>query len=337
MRQNLHAAADILSGNAPRDIPEDAALAAWQSLFFVVPVVSTTFASFARLFCHLGREALGWLLIDEAGQATPQNAVGALWRSKRAVIVGDPLQLEPVTTLPLRAEQAIRGDHGVDEQWLSSSTSVQRLADRLTPLGTWLSGDDGRIWVGAPLTVHRRCDQPMFGIANDVAYDGLMISKTLPEAARKFDAKYPSLPKSKWIDVVSDESQGHWIPAEGRELDKILAVLKSLDFDMSQVMVIAPFRDIAQRVRQQAGRYPGLTAGTIHTAQGKEANIVILVLGGNPQRAGAKSWAASKPNLLNVAVSRAKRRLYVIANRSEWATHRHFDVLADRLPHSLPR
>jgi hypothetical protein len=64
---------------------------------------------------------------------------------------------------------------------------------------------------------------------------------------------------------------------------------------------------------------------------------VILVLGGDPQRAGAKRWAASKPNLLNVAVSRAKRRLYVIGNRSAWATHRHFDVLADRLPHSPPR
>lgn len=54
------------------------------------------------------------------------------------VVVGDPLQLEPITALPFRAEQAIRGDHSVDEQWLSSHTSVQRLADRLTDLGTYL-------------------------------------------------------------------------------------------------------------------------------------------------------------------------------------------------------
>jgi hypothetical protein len=356
MRQNLQAAADVLGGNAPRDVPEDAALAAWQTLFFVVPVVSTTFASFARLFSHLGRETLGWLLIDEAGQATPQNAVGALWRSKRAVIVGDPLQLEPVTTLPFRAEQAIRRDHGVDEQWLSSRTSVQRLADRLTPLGTWLPGDEGRIWVGAPLTVHRRCDQPMFGIVNDIAYDGLMINGTGTEGAEKFRATNLSLPESKWIDVVSAESQGHWIPAEGRQLEIILTALADRGFDMSQVMVIAPFRDVARNVRRYAhdarkrahavgGRggvkdddgKRGPTAGTIHTAQGKQADIVILVLGGNPQRAGAKRWAAGKPNLLNVAVSRAKRRLYVIGDRSTWAAHRHFDVLADRLPNTPPR
>jgi hypothetical protein len=123
-------------------------------------VISTTFASFARLFCHLRQEALGWLLIDEAGQATPQSAAGALWRSQRAVIVGDPLQLEPITTLPFRAEQAIRGDHHVDEQWLPSCTSVQRLADRLTHLGTRLPGDEGKIWVGAPLTVHRAATNP---------------------------------------------------------------------------------------------------------------------------------------------------------------------------------
>jgi hypothetical protein len=46
--------------------------------------------------------------------------------------------------------------------------------------------------------------------------------------------------------------------------------------------VIAPFRDVARGVRQCAARYPRLTAGTIHTAQGKQAGIVIIVLGGNP-------------------------------------------------------
>ena len=30
----------------------------------------------------MGQDSLGWLLIDEAGQATPQSAAGAIWRSK---------------------------------------------------------------------------------------------------------------------------------------------------------------------------------------------------------------------------------------------------------------
>ncbi|MGH3916144.1 MAG: AAA domain-containing protein [Pseudonocardiaceae bacterium] len=336
MRRNLQAAMDLVSGDVPGDLPEGAVLAAWQSLFFVVPVVSTTFASYARLFGHLGKEALGWLLIDEAGQATPQNAVGALWRAKRAVVVGDPLQLEPVTTLPFRAEQAIRNELGVDEQWSTSRISVQRLADRLTPLGTWLPDDDGKAWVGVPLTVHRRCDQPMFGIVNTIAYDGLMIDGTGQNSGERFDAAYPTLPPSKWIDVAGGGAQGHWIPDEGRQLDRILGTLAELEFDMSEVMVIGPFRDIARQVSGRSRRYPGLVAGTIHTAQGKQADIVVLVLGGAPDRPGARKWAASKPNLLNVAVSRAKRRLYVIGNRQAWSPCRYFDVLATHLPYTTP-
>lgn len=332
MRQSLHAAVDVVQGSAPRDLPEKAVRAAWQSLFFVVPVVSTTFASFARVFQHLGKESLGWLFIDEAGQATPQNAVGAIWRSRRVVVVGDPLQLEPVVTLPFRAQQAIRGDHGVAEKWLPGKTSVQQLADQVTPLGTYLPTDDGKIWVGAPLKVHRRCDEPMFGIVNNIAYDGLMVNGIKKREELCFPGTEESLPCSKWLDVVSEDSEGHWIPTEGVKLDAILTFLHRSGFDMSQVMLIGPFRDVAKQLRRRAHRYPGLTVGTVHTAQGKEADIVLLVLGGDPQRHGAKRWAAGKPNLINVAVSRARRRLYVIGARSSWSGLRHFDVLAAGLP-----
>ncbi len=44
----------------------------------MIPVVSTTFASLPRLFRDVGREALGWLLVDEAGQASAQQVVGGI-------------------------------------------------------------------------------------------------------------------------------------------------------------------------------------------------------------------------------------------------------------------
>ena len=67
VRGNLNALVDFLSGKSRpgnRDL-----LAAWQTLFLVVPVISTTFASVPAMFGGLGQESVGWLLIDEAGQA----------------------------------------------------------------------------------------------------------------------------------------------------------------------------------------------------------------------------------------------------------------------------
>jgi hypothetical protein len=332
MQRNLRGVVNILKGEAPSDLPEATVRAAWQDFFLVVPVVSTTFASYDRLFRGLGREALGWLLIDEAGQAAPQQAVGALWRARRAVVVGDPRQLEPIITIPHTAQQALRRHFEVAETWLPAQTSVQQLADRVCVLGTTLPADgedDQDVWVGAPLRVHRRCDEPMFSISNRIAYGGLMVFGTKPRDA------LTTLRESCWIDVTGSEAEGHWIPAEGRALDTLLSEIKQTitPSDDLKLFVISPFRDVVRQLQRTAIQNPlRVTYGTVHTAQGKEAAIVILVLGTDPRWPGARNWAARKPNLLNVAVSRAKHRLYVIGNREAWKGHRYFDVVAAKLP-----
>ncbi|MFY3308753.1 hypothetical protein ACOTEM_15890, partial [Achromobacter ruhlandii] len=61
-------------------------------------------------------------------------------------------------------------------------------------MGTWLPGkENGKVWVGSPLRVHRRRDDPMFSISNDIAYDGLMVQGKSPSAH--------SWPHCHWIDV----------------------------------------------------------------------------------------------------------------------------------------
>ena len=143
-----------------------------------------------------------------------------------------------------------------------------------------------------------------------------------------------SLPSSAWIDVKSESGEGHWVPAEGVQLMGLVDGLLEAGVGRDQIALISPFRDCASRLRRIAldmGLDAG-TAGTVHTAQGKEADVFVLMLGGNPRLPGAKVWAASKPNLLNVAVSRGKKRLYVIGDLAAWRKHNHFSLMADYLP-----
>ncbi len=322
VKTNLTGAINILKGKVSPGVDSQTLRSAWATLFFVVPVVSTTFASFDRLFAHLGRESLGWLLIDEGGQATPQSAVGALWRSKRAVIVGDPRQLEPIVSLPFTAQQALRAHFGVEETWLPSKNSAQTLADRVSRFGTTLQSEDSEepIWVGSPLRVHRRCEKPMFDISNQIAYSGQMVYDTeeLPLL----------LPRSSWIDVRAMESEDHWIPEEGVVLGILLSDLLRSGVSPANILLISPFRVVARKLKEIAVRHRIAQAGTIHVSQGKESDIVVLVLGGDPRRPGAKDWASEKPNLLNVAASRAKRRLFIIGNREEWSQYPNFSDAA---------
>lgn len=322
----------------------------WASLFLIVPVVSSTFASIQRLFRHLKQEEIGWLFIDEAGQTPPHHAVGALWRSKRAIIVGDPLQIEPVITLPKILSKKLYNYHNVSSLFDITIQSVQTISDISNPFGTFIGNEEEGIWVGAPLIVHRRCCDPMFSIANEIAYDNLMIQATLPE----FSILDPYLNQSLWINPkhsLARDEELHWIEKEGEIACYIIDRL------IHQLGVLPPFFVITPFVSVKQGMIKYINEkylirwslhlqmdknklkfalyeliGTIHTFQGKQADMVILLLGGNEQKLGAISWASERPNILNVAITRAKKLLYVIGSIKLWGNQPHFSKLAASLP-----
>lgn len=168
-----------------------------------VPVLSTTFASVGRMLHGVKGGELGWVMIDEAGQASPQQAVGAIWRAKRVLVVGDPLQIEPVFTTSPSLVRHLCQDllHEHAEKWNPEKLSVQQVADRVNHWGCKLEMMNNNIWIGIPLWVHRRCIEPMFSIANKLAYNNRMIH---------------GLDTDKICSrLVNGELENHWLVSRG--------------------------------------------------------------------------------------------------------------------------
>lgn len=345
---NIVALCQLLSGKRPQEAPH--ALAIWQSLFMVVPVVSTTFASFASQFRDLGPNALGWLFIDEAGQAVPQAAVGALWRAKRAVVVGDPLQIEPVFTVPIQLIEALATSSTLpsDMNVAPHQVSVQNLADAANPLGAWIGSGEGKQWIGSPLRVHRRCVEPMFSIANQIAYEGKMIFFD-PDDPKKRQPPADSynLGFSAWVHSAGAAQNKQAVQEQIALVHKALVALYQQTGSLPPIYIISPFKRIKDELISQISKpenwallisagevalpkryvlqeWTKARIGTVHTFQGKEESIVWMVLGCDKRTKAAADWAAAKPNLLNVALTRAQHRFFMIGDSELWGGLNHF-------------
>lgn len=343
---NIFAISNFLTRKTP--LTPEKALCIWQSLFMIVPVVSTTFASFARQFNELDRQSLGWLFIDEAGQAVPQAATGALRRAQKAIIVGDPLQIEPVFTVPAELIRSISNcsKHTAKGTYSPERVSVQNLADRASIIGSWLGFESSKLWIGSPLRIHRRCFDPMFKISNSIAYENKMITA--------LDEKLPSEKKllpfeSAWINIGGRTEEKQIVPEQSDFIVTLIKVLYSRDGVLPQLYIITPFKAVKNdliirllRAKWEEDTFPPppvkelkkwcrTKIGTVHTFQGRENDIVIMVLGADKQKEGAVRWASAKPNLLNVAITRAKKQFFIVGDKSLWAGMNFFSLLGHEI------
>ncbi len=320
--------------------------ALFQSLNLLTPVISTTFASAHRLFKDVpitGERAdapLGLLVIDEAGQALPYAALGVLARCRRAMVVGDPFQIEPVVAQEAKVLRPILAKD-IPLAYKQDCASVQRLADAANPYGQSREDEDGdSTWVGCPLVVHRRCISPMFDISNEVAYQNTMLNETRPLSSdnpadkQRLDRFY--LPSSQWINVAGNEGgrKNHYVAAQGERVAEIVVHAFEKKPDGPSLFVISPFTTVKEGVKRALGgckpasvsgdawdTFLANNIGTVHTFQGKEADEVVFVLGCDKDAPGAVQFVGL--NIVNVAASRAKHRLYVVGDYNVWQRNDH--------------
>lgn len=328
-RNNLKLFFEMFRGKVP--ITNETGAILWNTFFFCVPVVSTTLASVSRLFKNLKKETIGWLLLDEAGQATPQSIAGILWRSKRCIIVGDPLQIKPVITHPEHLIKLLRTEGQIDDiVWSPLASSAQTLADRVSAKGTYIGADESRTWSGFPLRTHRRCDNPMFSISNTIAYEGMMVKAKIDEQFKC------TLGKSSWFDIEGTSIENRHVVLEEIEfLKNRITDLNSSGYD-KEIFIISPFLSVKNACEDAFSQHDKVLCGTVHTFQGKEAEIVFLVLGSDPAKPGARHWVTQSPNMLNVAVTRAQKRFFIIGNLKLWGDLeylRHFKEVLLVRPH----
>lgn len=330
--------------------------ALFQSLAILTPTISTSFASVERLFSDIPismdtPSTFGLCIIDEAGQAAPYAALGALARCKNALVVGDPSQIEPIVT---KRELIFRKFFGgnISKSITDDSSSVQSFADAANPLGHFRKANPNSNnlkkeyeWVGCPLVIHRRCESPMFDISNIVSYDGDMLNECRP-LDRSHDRENLDklcLSASQWIDIKGDEAgrKDHFVAEQG---ELVLSLINDrltgansedgCSRSLPSIFVISPFKSVIKGLREMMAEYLSQldnlddsteklwmdfsenNIGTVHTFQGKEADEVIFLLGCSEQSMGAIRWVS--PNIVNVAITRARRRLYIVGDYDVW-------------------
>ncbi|UZW13044.1 AAA domain-containing protein [Clostridium pasteurianum] len=180
----------------------------------------------------------------------------------------------------------------------------------------------------------------MFSISNEVAYNNRMFKKS---AAPEPDVLL-LLNRSIWIDIKGKENgdKDHFVPVQGDKTIEMVLSAFELQNGFPNLYIISPFKTVANNIKSLLKKalhkhYPNYDqddiddwvdkfCGTVHTFQGKEANEVIIILGCDEKSGeGAAQWAGKKPNILNVAVTRAKYRVAIIGDSDLWRKVPNFD------------
>lgn len=263
------------------------------------------------------------VLVDEVSMAP----IPALWAVatlvKRAiVVVGDFLQLPPI----------VQSEESEAKKWLGRDAfKVHGLAD------AWERGDRLPSYFVALKEQHRMHPE-ISAIVNRV-YKGALrdsITVTRPEADRDLRVWLAQTPRWDNPVILIDTSQyGGWNTAKDRSRCNPLSAMLAAE-TVSQmlakgrppvtegyprILVISPYRPHAKLLQvmfKDDGVDAEVLANTVHSFQGSEADAVILdLVVDNPH------WKTNITNpkadleiirLMNVALSRARRRLVVIGN-----------------------
>ena len=254
------------------------------------------------------------VIVDEASQCSLAGVLPLVYRAKRLAVVGDPCQLNPIVSLSDGLLQEIAAQTGFDNDDLRARGIHHKF-------GSAYSAFEFAARPQRPvlLNEHYRCHPHIARWFNRTFYKGeLTVLTDVFDTSRRDRAIC-------WVDVdgaATRPAAGSWFNrAEAEQtVRQLRAVIES---GYETVGVVTPFTAQAKLIERIAKTQIGpdrleeidFASGTAHRFQGGERQAILFssVLSPGMAPSGAR-WIEKERNLLNVAVSRARRALIVLGH-----------------------
>ncbi len=309
----------------------------WRRYAMLTPCFVSTFYMAPKFFSQYedetftpGLDLIDLLIVDEAGQVTPEVAGATFALAKKALVVGDILQIEPVWSIPEDVDKGNLQKHGllslfadkeqleaekqeIDDKGLSASAgSVMRIAQHAS---CYQKYPEQR---GMFLSEHRRCVDEIISYCNELCYDG----KLEPMRDIATNPSYSPFPCMGHLHIpgrtrqISGSRQNE---IEARKIAEWLNFQRQLledSYRKSINEIVTPFSKQAELILKELRKLglKNITVGTVHRLQGAERNIVIFSSVYDSSCQGNFFFDRSV-NMLNVAVSRAKDSFLVFGDK----------------------
>lgn len=250
--------------------------------------LSTTYASKSSLGSRVNTVQYDYLIMDEASQVDVATGVLAMSSALNAIVVGDTKQLPNVITEEDREKaESIFKQYDVAEGYKFTNSFLQSILDIVPNIPMTL------------LKEHYRCHPKIINFCNQKFYSDELVVMTHDNGEENV---------IKAITTVAGNHERDRF--NQRQIDVIKQeILPELGGDLSSVGIITPYRNQVDAIRREI---PGIDVNTVHKYQGREKDTIIISTVDEE-----KNEFSDDPYLINVAVSRAKKHLYVVASGND--------------------
>lgn len=260
-------------------------------------ILSTTFSANT---CLPSSILYDYLIIDEASQVDIVTGALALSCAKNVVIVGDTKQLPNIVTRDMeKKSEDLRKNLKIKPVYSFKKSFLDIMLELFPKVPVTL------------LKEHYRCHPKIIQFCNQKFYNGDLCVMTQDKGEPDVLAAFKS--------VEGNHARQH---TNQREIDIIKQeVIDCYQLEKSDTGIIAPYRNQVNLMEDQIS---GFISKTVHKFQGRECdNLIISTVDNQITR------FTDNPNLLNVAVSRAKERLILVTSGNQQKKNMNLTDLID--------